>query len=54
MGSKGNQEQHIAQEAEVKLRDMNNGVNENKEKAMSRLLSLVIDIKPQLHGNLKL
>ena len=54
MGSKGNQEQRIAVDAEAKLKEMTNDVNDNKEKAMSRLLSLVIDIKPQLHENLKL
>ena len=54
MGSKGNQEQRINIEADQKLQEMNASVSENEEKAMSRLLSLVIDIQPQLHDNLRL
>ena len=54
MGSKGNNEARIGLEADQKLVEMNGNVNENQEKAMSRLLSLVIDIQPQLHENMRL
>ena len=53
MGSKGDTEKQVEDNMNRKLAEMNQSVAANKDKALQRLLSLVCDIKPQKHINLK-
>ncbi len=54
LGSKGDMEAKIEQGTRVKIDHLNQNVANNKEQALSRLLNLVCDIKPELHQNLRL
>lgn len=47
-------EHKISIATDQKIQELNSGVVENKERALSRLLSLVIDVQPELHKNLKI
>lgn len=54
MGSKGDMEAKIDQNTQQKIEVLYHNVNANKEKALARLLTLVCDIQPELHENLRL
>ncbi|KAK2152469.1 hypothetical protein LSH36_327g00005, partial [Paralvinella palmiformis] len=51
LGSKGDMEKKIAISTQAKIEELNHSVAANKEKAVKRLLSLVCNIKPELHEN---
>ncbi|CAD5119802.1 DgyrCDS8387 [Dimorphilus gyrociliatus] len=53
LGSKGDSEQRIDKETQIRLSELERDYNLNKEKAFAKLLTLVCDIKPQLHINYK-
>ena len=44
-------EKKIALSTQAKIEELNRNVAANKEKAVKRLLSLVCNIKPELHEN---
>jgi len=44
-------EKKIAISTQAKIEELNHSVAANKEKAVKRLLSLVCNIKPELHEN---
>ena len=46
-------EAKIEQSTRMKIEDLNRSVANNKEAALSRLFSLVCDIKPELHENFR-
>jgi hypothetical protein len=47
-------EKRVASETDSKIIELAQAVEENKEKALSRLLSLVIDVQADLHKNYKI
>ncbi|XP_031558017.1 V-type proton ATPase subunit G-like [Actinia tenebrosa] len=51
MGSKDDFQVKIDENTKVKLDVMTNDVNQNKDKVIKRILSLVYDISPELHEN---
>jgi V-type H+-transporting ATPase subunit G len=51
LGSKGDMEMKIEQSTRVKIQELEQNMASNKEKAMQRLLTLVCDIKPEVHEN---
>lgn len=53
LGSKGDTESKIEQATRVRIQELERRVANNKEKAMQKLLTLVCDIKPELHTNYK-
>ena len=50
-GSKDDFEQKMKKETEIKLRTIEGEVSEHKEEVIQRLLTMVYDIKPELHIN---
>ena len=54
LGSKGDMESKIEAGTRQKIQDLNGNVARNKEEALNKLLAIVLDIKPQLHENLRL
>jgi hypothetical protein len=53
MGSKDEFEAHIYKETKYKLQELQEQVITNKEQAISRMLELVCEIKPELPKNFK-
>lgn len=53
LGSKGDMEARIEQATARKLVEINKNVGENREVALSRLLSIICDINPEVHQNYK-
>jgi len=53
MGSKDDFQAKIEEQTTVRLQQVSDSVNQNKNKVIERLLSLVYDIKPELHENLR-
>ena len=51
MGSKGDMESKIGKATLLSMDEINNAVNKNKEQGLQRLLTLVCNIKPELHQN---
>ena len=54
LGSKGDMESKIEAGTRQKIQDLNSNVVRNKEEALKKLLAIVLDIKPELHQNLRL
>ncbi|KAK7487254.1 hypothetical protein BaRGS_00021482 [Batillaria attramentaria] len=54
LGSKGDMESRIEANTRQKIQELNMNVKKNKEQALSKLLGIVLDIKPELHENLRL
>ena len=53
MGSKDDFQAKIEEQTSVRLDQVSDSVEKNKDKVIERLLSLVYDIKPELHQNLR-
>jgi len=53
LGSRGDMESKIEHTTRAKIQELERNVANNKEKAMQQLLTLVCDIKPELHVNYK-
>ncbi|KXJ15197.1 V-type proton ATPase subunit G [Exaiptasia diaphana] len=53
MGSKDDFQVKIDENTQVKLTQMTDNVNKNKEAAIKRILELVYDIQPELHQNFR-
>lgn len=53
MGSKDDFQAKIEEQTTVRLQQVSDSVDQNKSKVIERLLSLVYDIKPELHENLR-
>jgi len=53
LGSKGDMEARVAESTRVKIDEVGAQMVANKEKAMTRLLDLVCDIKPEMHKNVR-
>ena len=51
MGSKDDFQVKIDENTKVKLDEMGNSVNQNKDAVIKRILTLVYDISPELHQN---
>lgn len=54
LGSKGDLEAKIDTNTRQKIHDLNGNVNRNKEEALNKLLAMILEIQPELHGNLRL
>lgn len=54
LGSKGDMETKIDANTRQKIQELNMNVQKNKELALSRLLNICLDIKAELHTNLRL
>lgn len=54
LGSKGDMESKIEAGTRQKIQDLNSNVVRNREEALKKLLAIVLDIKPELHQNLRL
>jgi V-type H+-transporting ATPase subunit G len=54
LGSKGDMEAKIEAGTRQKIQDLNSNVQRNKEEAIGKLLTIILDIKPELHENLRL
>ena len=53
MGSKDNFVLQNEQDTKVKLGEIEKSVQDNKEEVIQRILSLVYEIKPELHENVR-
>ena len=53
MGSKDDFQLKINEETDVHLKQTEQNVNKSKDIVIERILSLVYDIKPELHQNLR-
>lgn len=53
MGSKDDFQAKIEEQTNVRLDQISESVKKNKEEVIERLLTLVYDIKPELHQNLR-
>lgn len=53
MGSKDDFQAKIEEQTNVRLDQISESVKKNKEEVIQRLLTLVYDIKPELHQNLR-
>ncbi|KAJ7370145.1 hypothetical protein OS493_034074 [Desmophyllum pertusum] len=53
MGSKDDFQAKIEEQTSVRLDQISDSVTKNQDKVIERLLSLVYDIKPELHQNLR-
>lgn len=53
MGSKDDFQAKIEEQTGVRLDQIGQSVKGNQDKVIERLLSLVYDIKPELHQNLR-
>lgn len=53
MGSKDDFQAKIEEQTSVRLDQISESVKKNQDKVIERLLSLVYDIKPELHQNLR-
>lgn len=53
MGSKDDFQAKIEEQKNVRLDQISESVKKNKEEVIQRLLTLVYDIKPELHQNLR-
>ena len=53
MGSKDDFQAKIEEQTSVRLDQIGESVKKNQDKVIERLLSLVYDIKPELHQNLR-
>ena len=53
MGSKDDFQAKIEEQTGVQLDQIGESVKNNQDKVIERLLSLVYDIKPELHQNLR-
>lgn len=53
MGSKDDFQAKIEEQTNVRLDQVSESVKKNKEEVIERLLTLVYDIKPELHQNLR-
>lgn len=53
MGSKDDFQAKIEEQTNVRLDQVSESVKKNKEEVIQRLLTLVYDIKPELHQNLR-
>ncbi|ESO86372.1 hypothetical protein LOTGIDRAFT_220690 [Lottia gigantea] len=54
LGSRGDMEQRIETNTKQKIHEIGESVKRNKEVALTSLLNVVYEIKPELHENLKL
>lgn len=54
MGSKDDHQAKVEEQTKTRLSEISTSVQQNKDKVIERLLSLVYDIKPELHQNLKI
>ena len=54
MGSKDDFVLQDEQDTKVKLGEIEKSVQDNKEEVIQRILSLVYEIKPELHENVRL
>ncbi|CAH1785456.1 unnamed protein product [Owenia fusiformis] len=54
MGTKGDMESKVDIETQQKIKEINANVQKTREQTMASLLTLVYDIKPELHINLRL
>ncbi|XP_013419940.1 V-type proton ATPase subunit G-like [Lingula anatina] len=54
LGSKGDTEAKIDQNTRLKIEEINRNVQKQREQCLQRLLSLVYDIKPEMHHNMKI
>ncbi|XP_029182080.2 V-type proton ATPase subunit G-like [Acropora muricata] len=54
MGSKDDHQAKVEEQTNTRLSEISTSVHQNKDKVIERLLSLVYDIKPELHQNLKI
>ena len=53
MGSKDDFQAKIEEQTNVRLDQISESVKKNKEEVIQRLLTLIYDIKPELHQNLR-
>lgn len=53
LGSRGDMESKIEATTRVKLKELEGNMVKHKEEALKRLMDMVLDIKPELHGNWK-
>lgn len=53
MGSKDDFQAKIEEQTSVRLDQISESIKKNQDKVIDRLLSLVYDIKPELHQNLR-
>jgi len=53
MGSKDDFQAKIEEQTSVRLDQISESITKNQDKVIDRLLSLVYDIKPELHQNLR-
>lgn len=54
LGSRGDREKQIERDTDEKIRSIEKSVQRNKQDALTKLLEMVYDIKPELHVNLRL
>ncbi|XP_062617315.1 V-type proton ATPase subunit G 2-like [Saccostrea cucullata] len=53
LGSRGDMESKIEASTRQKLKELESNMGKNKEVAIKRLMEIVLDIKPEIHGNWK-
>jgi V-type H+-transporting ATPase subunit G len=54
LGSKGDAEARITDHTRIKIEEINRNVGASREQAIQRLMTVICDVKPELHQNLKL
>lgn len=54
LGSRGDREKQIEKDTDRKIVEIQENVRKNRQKALSSVLDMVYDIKPELHTNLRL
>ncbi|XP_072014478.1 V-type proton ATPase subunit G 2-like [Amphiura filiformis] len=54
LGSKGDQVKEIEEQTRRKIGEIDSRVAQSKEKVLQQLFTIIFDIKPELHQNLRL
>ncbi|XP_028656286.1 V-type proton ATPase subunit G 2-like [Erpetoichthys calabaricus] len=54
MGSQGNLSSEVEQQTKKKIQTMQTNYQRNREKMLRQLLTLVCEIKPEIHNNYKI
>lgn len=54
VGTEGSEESQVSLDTDLQLQELEKIALKNKEKAMERLLALIVDVQVEMHKNLKL
>ena len=54
LGSRSDRERQIEKDTEKRIIEIQENVRKSRQQALSRVLDMVYDIKPELHTNLRL